>query len=109
MGKHLPGRPSSTARGYGRSHRNLRRQWAPHVEAGGVECSAPLCMVEQGGGSRRIAPTAPWDLGHDETDRRRYAGPQHQECNRGQSRRSPTRVTPALDPAAPFDPGAWGG
>lgn len=75
--------------------------------AGQVECSAPLCMVEQAGGTRRIAPTAEWDLGHDETDRRRYAGPQHQECNRGQSRRITRHPTPAIDPAAPFDADAW--
>lgn len=107
MGKHLPGRPSSAARGYGRAHRNLRAQWAPIVEAGGVDCTAPLCMVERDGGTRRIMRGADWDLGHDEADRRKYAGPQHPECNRGQSRRATVRTTPALDPAAPFDPKAW--
>lgn len=72
-----------------------------------MECSAPLCLVERAGGTRRIAVGAEWDLGHDETDRRKYKGPQHQECNRGQSRRAPTYPAPALDPEAPFDPGTW--
>ena len=107
MGKHLPGRPSPAQRGYGPRHKRLRKQWEPHVRAGQAECTAPLCMAERDGGTRRIAPTAEWDLGHDETDRRKYAGPQHAECNRGQSRRSPKKQTPALDPPAPFDPAQW--
>jgi hypothetical protein len=106
-GQHRAGRPTAAQRGYGRRHRELRKQWKPIVAEGRVECSAPLCLVEQGGGTRRIAPVAEWDLGHDETDRRKYAGPQHQECNRGQSRRAPSRVVAALDPVAPFDPEAW--
>lgn len=107
MGKHLPGRATPAQRGYGKRHRELRKQWEPYVEAGRVDCSAPLCMVERDGGTRRIARGAAWDLGHDETDRRKYAGPQHAECNRGQSRRAPQRVVPALDPTAPFDAGQW--
>lgn len=108
MGKHLPGRPSAAARGYGRRHRELRKQWEPNVNAGRVECSAPHCMAEaRPGGTRRIAPGAAWDLGHDETDRTRYKGPQHAECNRGQSRRSPTKQRPPADPPASFDPAAW--
>ena len=107
MGQHRTPRPSASKRGYGKRHRELRAQWAPYVEAGRVNCSAPLCMIERDGGTRRIARGAEWDLGHDETDRRKYAGPQHAECNRGQSRRSPTRPAPALDPSAPFDANAW--
>lgn len=107
MGKHLPGRATPAQRGYGKRHRELRAAWAPYVEAGRVKCTAPVCVVERATGTRRIARGAEWDLGHDETDRRKYAGPQHQECNRGQSRRSPTRPAPALDPSAPFDPKEW--
>ena len=107
MGNHLPGRAPTAQRGYGKRHRDLRAQWAPYVEAGRVNCTAPVCMIEGAGGKRRIARGAAWDLGHDETDRRKYAGPQHQECNRGASRRSPTEPVPALDPSAPFDPSAW--
>jgi len=29
-----------------------------------------------------IAPGEPWDLGHDDDDRRRYSGPEHRYCNR---------------------------
>lgn len=107
MGQHRPGRATPTQRGYGPRHRELRNQWKPYVEAGRVDCTAPLCMVERDGGTRRIARGADWDLGHDETDRRKYAGPQHAECNRGQSRRTPTHPAPAINPTAPFDAGAW--
>lgn len=107
MGQHRGGRATPAQRGYGRRHRELRKQWAPYVEAGRVDCTAPLCMVERDGGTRRIARGAAWDLGHDETDRRKYAGPQHAECNRGQSRRSPTYPPSALDPLASFDASEW--
>src|SRR5678815_392683 len=107
MGRHLPGRPTPAQRGYGKRHRELREHWAPYVAAGRVECSAPTCTVELDTGSRRIARTADWDLGHDENDRRKYAGPQHSECNRGQSRRSPIQIAPPVDPSAPFDAKAW--
>lgn len=108
MGNHLPGRPSTHKRGYGARHQALRAEWAPKVAAGRVDCSAGLCMVERDGGSRRIKRDDAWDLGHDENDRRRYAGPQHAACNRGQSRRSPTKATAPVDPSAPFDASAWG-
>ena len=107
MGKHLPGRPSPEQRGYDHRHRALRARWAPRVAAGLVDCTAPVCLVERDGGQRRIRPGQPWDLGHDETDRRRYAGPQHASCNRGMSKRAPDTVTPAVSPDAPFDPDAW--
>lgn len=108
MGRHNPGRPTTSARGYGKRHQDLREHWKPYVAAGRVECSAPVCKVEDATGSRRIARTAEWDLGHDEKDRRKYAGPQHAECNRSQSRRAPAVVeVPPLDPSAPFDASQW--
>lgn len=107
MGQHRPGRATPAQRGYGRAHRELRAQWALYVAAGRVSCSAPTCLAEKATGSRRIAPGAAWDLGHDEEDRRKYAGPQHAECNRGQSRRRSQATPPALDPPAAFDPSAW--
>jgi hypothetical protein len=94
----MAGRRSTTQRGYGAWHQRLRLRWAPRVAAGVVDCSAPLCLAEQAGSGRRINPGEPWDLGHDETDRRRYAGPQHAACNRGAPRRTVPDVTPAVDP-----------
>jgi hypothetical protein len=110
MGKHLPGRLTTAQRGYGKRHQELRAHWRPFVEAGRVDCTAPVCLVEQDGGTRRIRRYArpdEWDLGHDEKDRRKYSGPQHAPCNRGQSRRSPTKVTKSIDPPAPFDASQW--
>lgn len=107
MGKHLPGRPSPRDRGYGPAHIAKRKALEPRVNAGLADCTAQTCLVEKAGGTRRIAPGTPWDLGHDENDRTKYAGPQHAACNRGASRRAPVRTVPPLDPSAPFDEGAW--
>jgi hypothetical protein len=95
VGRHLPGRPSPAQRGYGPQHKALREQWRPHVEAGQVSCAR--CH-------QPIKPGDPWDLGHDDIDRTRYTGPEHQACNRGASKRAPDPVTPAIDPPAPLDP-----
>lgn len=104
---HRKPRPSPARRGYGPRHRQLREHWTPLVAAGRVQCSAPVCLIEKQTGSRRIARGHEWDLGHDETDRRKYSGPQHMQCNRGQARRSPTKRTPAISPPAPFNPDDW--
>jgi hypothetical protein len=64
---------STTARGYGTQHQTLRKTWAPLVEQGAVTC--PRC-------ARPITPGQAWDLGHHDTDRTRYTGPEHQRCNR---------------------------
>jgi len=50
-----------------------------------------------------IAPGEPWDLGHDDNDRSKYTGPEHQECTRGASKRTRDQVTPAIDLLAPLD------
>jgi hypothetical protein len=74
-------RPNSAARGYGKDHRQLRKQWSERVAAGTVPCAR--C-------GHLIAPGDPWDLGHDDTDRTKYCGPEHASCNRATASR---RVT----------------
>jgi hypothetical protein len=94
-GRHLPGRATTGQRGYGPRHQALREQWRPHVEAGRVSCAR--CQLP-------IAPGEQWGLGHDDNDRSKYTGPEHQDCNRGAPKRAPDGVTPAIDPPAPLDP-----
>lgn len=67
-------RPSSHARGYDRAHRRIRAHWALRINAGAhVDCWR--C-------GQPIAPTEPWDLGHDD-DRTITRGPEHaRQCNR---------------------------
>lgn len=64
---------STTARGYGNEHQKLRRTIAREVKAGNAYCWR--C-------TKPIAPNEPWDLGHDDDDRTKYNGPEHQACNR---------------------------
>lgn len=63
---------SPLERGYGAEHRRLRDALAPVVAAGEAVCAR--CHL-------RIAPGAPWDLGHSD-DRRSWTGPEHRSCNR---------------------------
>jgi hypothetical protein len=63
----------TTARGYGADHQRLRKQLEPKVATGGVKCWR--C-------GKYIAAGEPWDLGHDDGDRRNYRGPEHVKCNR---------------------------
>jgi hypothetical protein len=72
---HEPG--YTAAAGYGSSHQRLRAEWAPLVEAGGVECAAPVCVMPE----RLIGAGQAWDLGHL-PDRSGYRGPEHERCNR---------------------------
>jgi hypothetical protein len=77
-------RGTRTARGYGPQHVALRAQWAPLVATGLVQCHRPGCPY-------LIPADAPWDLGHNDTDRSRYQGPEHRACNRaGRPAYSPT-------------------
>jgi len=70
----LPDAPQTEReRGYGFPHQRLRRRWRRLVEAGRVACAR--C-------GRPILPWEHWDLGHEDHDRTRYAGPEHRRCNR---------------------------
>jgi hypothetical protein len=64
---------TTTQRGYGRRHRDLRKAFERQVKTGLVKCAR--C-------GEPIAPGSDWDLGHDDNDRRRYSGPEHRYCNR---------------------------
>jgi hypothetical protein len=69
---------SREARGYGQPHRAVRSELEPIVLAGGVRCWR--C-------GEYIRPGEPWDLGHVDGDKTRYAGPEHRACNRTAPRR----------------------
>lgn len=65
---------------YGRAHKALRKRLRPVVESGAAicwRCGDP------------IAAGAEWDLGHDDEDPTKYAGPEHVVCNRGTTPRRP--------------------
>jgi hypothetical protein len=69
---------STTARGYGHRHQQLRKRWALRVAAGLVDCARCGLMID---------PSEPWDLGHMDGDKSRYAGPEHRRCNRATASR----------------------
>ena len=76
----MPG--NTSALGYGRPHKRLRRQLAPLVAQGGYVCTRyghpqfPQCPGE-------ILPGDEWELGHDDRDptKTQYTGPEHARCN----------------------------
>jgi len=53
---------------YGHTHKLVRRAVAVSVNDGYAVCAR--C-------GHPIDPDEPWDLGHDDNDRSRYAGPEH--------------------------------
>jgi hypothetical protein len=52
-------------------HRRQRKMLEPLVAFGTVKCAR--C-------GRLIGPDGPWDLGHVDGDKTRYAGPEHRRC-----------------------------
>jgi hypothetical protein len=69
---------------YGQRHRVVRARLAPVVATGTVACVRCGKLILQG---------EPWDLGHDDLDRSRYAGPEHASCNRAtKASREPLRA-----------------
>ena len=65
------------SRKYSWTHKRLRAAWRPIVAMGTTPCAR--C-------GERIAAGAPWDLGHSDSDRTQYNGPEHRECNRATSK-----------------------
>ena len=90
MPRNQPPRPpgATVARGYGRTHQALRKQWAPMVATGRVICWR--CH-------KHILPGQKWHLGHDDHNRAFYRGPEHVVCNCGVNR------VPARPPAQALD------
>ena len=68
------GRQTPQQRGYGTHHRNLRKQWQQTINTTPTNCAR--C-------GQPITQNQPWDLGHNDTNRNQYNGPEHQQCNRG--------------------------
>ena len=69
------------ARKYDRGpHRKLRKEFAPMVAAGLVNCARCGELIE---------PGTPWDLGHAD-DGLDYNGPEHAYCNRSAPHRCVT-------------------
>ena len=78
-------RATTAARAYAYRHQAVRRQVALLVASGRATCAR--C-------GKPISPDEPWDLGHDDFDRRIYTGPEHRACNRATAgRRNESMVT----------------
>jgi hypothetical protein len=86
--------PRGTAgRGYGSRHQALRKRLAAEVALGATRCARGRdCRFAEGGLGGLILPGETWDLGHDDGDPSRYAGPEHVVCNRSTAGRRETFV-----------------
>ncbi|MGW3608953.1 hypothetical protein ACWD6N_03540 [Micromonospora sp. NPDC005163] len=84
----MPRPGSTTDRGYGWQHQQLRDQWATTIEhEGSTRCHATRCLAP----SRAIRHGDDWDLGHTD-DRTAYTGPEHPRCNRAAGGRKGAQV-----------------
>ncbi|GIF14801.1 hypothetical protein FHX34_103510 [Actinoplanes teichomyceticus] len=70
-------------RGYDAAHDGLRRQWAPMVERGEVDCHEVVCLMPD----RRILPGQDWHLCHDRKTGK-HRGPGHARCNTSEGGRA---------------------
>ena len=78
---------TTAQRGYGAGHQRLRRRIGLLVRMGRCRCVRCGAL---------ISPTEPWDLGHVDGDRSRYAGPEHRRCNRATNGRYERKVSLSL-------------
>jgi hypothetical protein len=90
---------SMVARGYGPRHFALRRRWERLVRRGGVLCARCRRPIPADATRERCPGILAagrvcgklgcgWHLGHHDTDRSRYTGPEHACCNAGAPRRA---------------------
>jgi hypothetical protein len=78
---------TTTQRGYGHAHQQLRARWKPTVDAGQALCHAVICLKP----TRQIWPGTPWHLGHT-PDRTAWTGPEHEQCNESEAARRGNRM-----------------
>ena len=72
-------------RGYDWQHERARIRFKRLVDAGQAFCARCGAWID---------PTTPWDLDHDDNDRRYYRGVSHRRCNRTASTTPQTRAAP---------------
>lgn len=94
-------RPTTAERGYNGFHQALRRKLDIDIRAGHGIC------VRCG---YAIDPDEQWDLGHSDTDRSVYSGPEHRHCNRATNtngRATAERRRRTIDARIGPTPRAW--
>lgn len=89
----MPREGTTKQRGYDYQHKKLRAQVKQMVDAGKATCWR--C-------GEPIQPGADFDLGHDDDDRTKYRGPEHQACNRATAGRRAQFNGPPVDTSRPW-------
>lgn len=77
-------RGTAAERGYGAAHRRLRAAYQRRLDAGEVF----VCWRCATAGEPHDVDPSDWDLGHDDSDRSAYRGPECSSGNRGAPRRA---------------------